>query len=149
MKGQRLFSCTEAMPAAHYKVGESFPLQFAWKLPHGDYLRAVFLAEVLDLVPDADKYIARLTRLEAGRQEDGQGELRPREAYSKEYWSMVAALVGRKITVAYEADDGHALYMRLATLTGEHNYFTRYEDAEVVAQGLKAAAERRRRDEEE
>jgi hypothetical protein len=60
---------------------------------------------------------------------------------------MVADLVGRKITVAYEVDDGRALYMRLATLTGEHNYFTRYEDAEVIAKGLMAAAEQRRKEE--
>ena len=147
--GQRLFSLNSTMPSANYKIGESFPLQFAWRLPQGDYLRAVFLAEVVDLVPEADKYIARLTKLEAGRQEDEQGGLRPTEQFSKVYWLLVADLVGRKITVAYEADDGRALYLRLATLTGEHNYFTRYEDAEVVARGLMAAAERRRREEEE
>ena len=135
------------MPNAPYKIGVNFPLQFAWRLPEGDYLRAVFLAKVLDLVPEADKYIVRLTGLEAGRQEDEHGELRPREKFSTEYWSLVADLVGRKITIAYEADDGRALYMRLATLTGEHNFFTRYEDAEVMAKGLLAAAERRKREE--
>jgi hypothetical protein len=136
------------MPVAHYKIGESFPLQFAWRLPEGDYIRAVFLAEVLDHVPEADKYIARLTKLEAGRQEDEEGELKPTDQFSKEYWALVGDLVGRKITIAYEADDGHALYLRLATLTGEHNFFTRYEDAEVIARGLLAAAERRWREEE-
>ena len=38
---------------------------------------------------------------------------------------------------------GRALYMRLATLTGEHNFFTRYENAEVVAKGIQAAMARR------
>jgi hypothetical protein len=137
------------MPVAHYKIGESFPLQFAWRLPEGDYIRAVFLAEVLDHVPEADKYIVRLKKLEAGRQEDEEGELKPTDQFSKEYWALVGDLVGRKITIAYEADDGHALYLRLATLTGEHNFFTRYEDAEVIARGLLAAAERRWREEEE
>jgi hypothetical protein len=137
------------MPAANYKIGESFPIQFAWRLPQGDYLRAVFLAEVLDLVPEADKYIARLTKLEAGRQENTRGELRSKEQFSRDYWLMVADLIGRKITIAYEADDGRALYLRLETLTGEHNFFTRYENAEVIARGLLAAAERRRREEEE
>jgi hypothetical protein len=132
------------MPAANYQVGETFPLQFAWRLPQGDYLRAVFQAMVLDLVPQADKYVVRLMKLEAGRQEDSQGVLRPKEEFSKEYWSLVANLVGRKITVAYEADGGQAIHMRLATLTGEHNFFTRYENAEVIAQGLKAAAARRK-----
>lgn len=137
------------MPTAHNDIGDRFPLQFAWRLPQGDYLRAVFLADVLDLVPEADKYIVRLVKLEAGRQEDEHGAPRPSDQFSKEYWSLVADLVGRKITIAYEADDGRALHMRLATLTGEHNFFTRYEDAEVMARGILAAAERRRREEEE
>ncbi|MFN2207838.1 MAG: hypothetical protein ACK2UT_18090, partial [Candidatus Promineifilaceae bacterium] len=103
------------MPSAHYTVGEDFPLQFAWRLPEGDYIRAVFRAHILDTVPEADKYIVRLLELQAGRQEDEDGQLRPREQFSREYWSMVGDLVGRKITIAYEADDGRALHMRLAT----------------------------------
>jgi hypothetical protein len=51
------------------------------------------------------------------------------------------------LTIAFEADDGRAIYLRLATLTGEHNFFTRYEDAEVIAQGL-LAAQRRAQNEE-
>jgi hypothetical protein len=137
------------MPSAHYTVGEDFPLQFAWRLPEGDYIRAVFRAHILDTVPEADKYIVRLLELQAGRQEDEDGQLRPREQFSREYWSMVGDLVDRKITIAYEADDGRALHMRLATLTGEHNFFSRYEDAEVIAQGIMAAARRRKQEEEE
>ncbi len=133
---------------AHYEIGENFPLQFAWRLPEGDYIRAVFQAEVLDLVPEADKYVVQLNQLAAGRQENEEGELRSQEAYSSEYWSLVDGLVGRKITIAYEADDSRAVHMRLATLTGEHNFFTRYEDAEVIAQGLLAAARRRAQEEE-
>jgi hypothetical protein len=136
------------MPTAHYEVGDSFPLQFAWRLPEGDYIRAVFQAEVLDLVPEADKYVVRLKKLVAGRQENEDGELKPQETFSSEYWSMVEGLVGRKITIAYEADDGRAIHMRLATLSGEHNFFSRYEDAEVMAQGLMAAARRRAQEEE-
>jgi hypothetical protein len=137
------------MPSANYEVGQTFPLQFAWRLPQNDYVRAVFLAQVLDLVPEADKYIVRLTSLEAGRQEDEKGEPRMPDEYSTDYWTMIGELVGRKITVAYEADDGRALYMRLATLTGEHGFFSRYEDAEVFAKGLAAAAARREREEKE
>jgi hypothetical protein len=136
------------MPTAHYEVGDSFPLQFAWRLPEGDYIRSVFQAEVLDLVPEADKYVVRLKELVAGRQENEDGELKPQETFSSEYWSMVEGLVGRKITIAYEADDGRAIHMRLATLSGEHNFFSRYEDAEVMAQGLMAAARRRAQEEE-
>ncbi len=137
------------MPSAHYQVGDYFPLQFAWHLPEGDYIRAVFRAHVLDMIPEADKYLVRLVKLEAGRQEDKNGALRPQEEFSNEYWSLVGDLVGRRLTIAYEADDSRALHMRLATLTGEHNFFTRYEDAEVIAKGILAAAKRREREEEE
>jgi len=136
------------MPTAHYEVGDSFPLQFAWQLPDGDYIRAVFKAEVLDLVPEADKYVVRLNKLVAGRQENEDGELKPQETFSSEYWSIVEGLVGRKITIAYESDDSRAIHLRLATLTGEHNFFTRFEDAEVMAQGLKAAARKRANEED-
>lgn len=137
------------MPTANYEPGESFSLQFAWRLPDGDYIRAVFEAVVLDLVPQADKYLVRLNRLLAGRQEDSDGNLKQQETFSTEYWSMVDDLVGNKITIAYEADDSRALHMRLATLSGEHNFFTRYEDAEVIAQGLLAASKRRAQQEEQ
>ena len=48
------------MPTANYKIGETFSVQFAWNLPDGDYIRAVFQADVLDMVAEADKYIIRL-----------------------------------------------------------------------------------------
>ncbi len=126
------------MPEAHYQPGQSFALQFAWRLPEGEYLRAIFQADVLDLVPGADKYIIHLSQFLAGREDGATGAVKPLETLSGPYWDMVRGLVGRRITIAYEADDGHPLYLRLATLTGEHNFFTRYEDAEVIARGLEA-----------
>ena len=131
------------MPQAQFQPGESFPLQFAWHLPQGDYLRAVFEADILDLVPKADKYIVQLSKLIAGRQENEHGELRSQQDYSTEYWQLVNELIGKKITIAYEAGDSRAIHMRLATLTGEHNFFTRYEDVEVMAKGILAASKRR------
>lgn len=130
------------MPESHFNPGDSFPVQFAWRLPDGGYIRAIFQAEVLDLVPSADKYLVRLSDLIAGREEDANGEALPAAATSREYWAMVGALAGKRITIAYEVDDGRALYMRLATLTGEHNFFTRYEDAEVAARGLQTRQRR-------
>jgi hypothetical protein len=119
------------MPTANYKIGEIFQVQFAWKLPQGDYLRAVFEAQVLDKIASADKYIVSLNKLVAGRQETAEGETRPREAFSAEYWQLVGQIAGKKLSLAYEADDGRALHLRLATLTGEHNYFNRFSDAEA------------------
>ena len=131
------------MPEAHYQPGQAFPVQFAWRLPDEEYLRAVFEAEVLELVPAADKYVIRLNQLLAGREETADGEPKPPEALSRDYWALVGQLIGRTITLAYEADDGRALYLRLATLTGEHNFFTRYEDAAVMARALEMRRKKR------
>ncbi len=124
------------MSNAHYQPGQTFNLQFAWRLPEGEYLRAVFEAEVIDLVPTADKYIIRLRRLLVGREDDPEGAVKPITALEGEFWDLVRGLTGRTLTIAYEADDGRPLYLRLATLTGEHNFFTRYEDAAVIARAV-------------
>lgn len=116
------------MPAARYDAGDNFPVQFVWKLPDGDYIRAVFQVTVLALIPAADKYMVRLDKLIAGRQETPSGDPRPKEELSTAYWAMVGRLPGRKITIAYEADDGRSLHLRLATLTGEHDFFFRFPD---------------------
>lgn len=132
------------MPEAHYEPGQSFTLQFAWRLPEGEYLRALFRADVLDLVPGADKYVVRLGQFLAGREDDAEGNVKPLESLDGEYWDMVRGLSGRTITIAYETDDGHPIYLRLATLTGEHNFFSRYEDATVIARGVEARMKRLR-----
>lgn len=133
------------MPESNFKIGDSFPVQFAWKLPNDDYLRAVFEAKVLELVPAADKYLVRLDKLVAGRQDDKDGITRPQEAYTKAYWAMVGKLIGNKVSIAYEVDDGRALHMRLATLTGEHNFFTRYEKLDAVTEKVAKLLETRQR----
>ncbi|MCB8944382.1 MAG: hypothetical protein H6658_11595 [Ardenticatenaceae bacterium] len=115
------------MPEAHYQKGEFFPVQFVWRLPDGDFIRAVFKADVLDIVPAADKYVVCLRELMAGRQESATGEMRPVEELTREYWRLVGRLQGRRVTVAFECDTGKSLHMRLETLTGEHNFFFRFD----------------------
>lgn len=113
------------MSNTNYKVGESFKVQFVWRIPTGDFLRAVFEAEVLHLDNVSDKYVVRLREFLAGRQESESGEMRPLEDVSRQHWLRVAQLVDRKISLAFEADDGRPLWLRYETLTGEHNFFTR------------------------
>lgn len=132
------------MPEAHYEPGQSFTLQFAWRTPEGEYLRALFQADVLELVAGADKYIVRLSQFLAGREDDEEGNVKPLETLEGEYWDLARGLQDRIITIAYEADDGDPLYLRLATLTGEHNFFSRYEDAAVIARGIQARMDRLR-----
>ncbi len=101
-------------------------MQFVWKLPDGDYVRAVFRAVILDMVPAADKYLVCLDELLAGRQETEDGQMRPKEKMTIPYWVMVRQIIGSQVTLAYEAEDGRPLHMRLTTLIGEHDFFTRY-----------------------
>lgn len=109
------------------KVGERFPMQFVWQLPErGDYLRAVFEAVVQEIRPAEERYLIQLAELKAWRQESNRGEMRPQEEMATEYWQMVYNLVGKKALVAWEGADGRSLHMRLATLTGEHNFFHRF-----------------------
>lgn len=114
------------MPDAKRTVGEWFPVHFVWKLPDGDYIRAIFRAEILDTIPTADKYLVRLAELLAGRQESKDGEMRAKEEMTLPYWALVRELIGNRVTVAYEVEDGRPLHMRLTTLIGEHDFFTRY-----------------------
>lgn len=109
------------------EIGETFNVQFVWQIPNGDYLRAVFSAEILNRDHHSDKYLLRLTEFLAGRQETAAGEMRPLEEVSREYWALVDQLVDRKVVLAYESADGRPLHLRLKTLTGEHNFFYRFE----------------------
>ncbi|MGH2537630.1 MAG: hypothetical protein ACRDHL_09575 [Candidatus Promineifilaceae bacterium] len=92
-------------------------------------MRAVFSAEVLERLPAADKLIVRLDKWIAGRQESPAGDKRSAEAHAHDYWRLVARLEGRRITLAQEAADGRPLWLRLETLTGEHNFFYRLDPA--------------------
>lgn len=114
------------MEKAQYEVGDSCVLQFVWTLPDGDFIRTLFKAEVLDIIEAAEKYMVRLTELVAGSQENKEGHGRDQDEFNKPYWKLVVNLIGNRVTVAWEAADGRPLHMRLATLTGEHDFFTRY-----------------------
>lgn len=110
-----------------YKIGDSFPVHFVWRLPNNDYLRAIFETTVVDLHHDTARYLLSLDKFAAGRQESPEGEMRPPEEIDKEHWQLVHNLTGRKIDLAYEIDDGKPISLRLSTLTLEHQFFRRYK----------------------
>lgn len=120
----------DVMIEANYKMGEQFDVQFVWRLSDGDYLRAIFKAEVVGFNPPMMRYVVRLAAFVAGRQENHAGEMRPREEMSATYWQLVQELVGRQVDLAYEADDGQPIQLRLPTLTRQHAFFTRYDEGE-------------------
>ena len=113
------------MPDANHTTGDTFPIQFVWQLPDGDFLRAVFTAHVEALDESLDRYLLRLGRLLAGRQETPSGEMRPQAEFSQVYWAHVGQLIGRRVYLAYEVEDGRSIRLRLDTLTGEHRFFYR------------------------
>jgi hypothetical protein len=113
------------MPKARYQIGDTFPVQFVWKLPEGDFLRAVVEAEVLHIDQSTQKYVVKLRKLVAGRQESESGEMRPVDELARDYWRLVGRIPGKKVSLAFEAEDGRPLWLRLTTLTGEHRFFDR------------------------
>ena len=102
-----------------------------WQLPDGDFVRAIFEAEVLALDASLDRYLLLLKRLMAGRQERSDGEARPASELSRPYWEMVAGVVGKRVYLAYEVEDGRPIRLRLTTLTGEHTLFSRLDDLQL------------------
>jgi hypothetical protein len=72
--------------------------------------------------------VLQLNEFLAGRQESSEGILRLAKETSRSYWQLVAELVGRRISLSYEADDERPLWLRLETLTGEHSFFRRLDD---------------------
>ncbi len=122
------------MIEARHQAGDSFSVQFVWRLPDDDYIRALFEARVLALDAGLDRYLLRLERLIAGRQELPDGQPRPIESLEGGYWPRVQGLVGKRIYLAYEVDDGRPMLLRLATLTGEHSFFTRLDEMQTQAE---------------
>ena len=113
---------------AHYDIGERFDVQFVWRLPDDDFLRAIFRVHV-EALDEADaRYIVTLEALLAGRQEAPDGSMRAPDDLAGDAWARVGSFIGRRVRLAYEADDGRPLHMTYATLSGEHDFFQRYDD---------------------
>jgi len=116
------------MPVANRSIEESFRIHFVWKIPNEHFVHGLFEAKVLGIDNEADRYLISLPSLLAKKEEDSSGIALPEEQHTADYWDMVYRLIGRKAHVAFEADDGRPLYLRLPTLTLEHKFFTRYSD---------------------
>ena len=107
-------------------AGEQFQLQFVWRLPNDDYVRALFQARIREIQYHEERYLVELEGLIGGMQEAADGSVRPKNDMDKERWARIVALSGRTVQVAYEAAK-QPLYMKLATLDTPHTFFTRYQ----------------------
>lgn len=106
-------------------IGDSYDIQFVWRLPDNDLIRAVFRATVVEDQQFEGRYLVGLSTFVAGRQEAPDGTVRAREQMAVALWQRIFSFVGRKVQVAYESAENRPLYLRYATLTGEHNFFDR------------------------
>ena len=116
------------MTTTHKDVGELFSVQFIWRIPSGDFLRAIFEVEILAQDSLSEKYVVLLKQFIAARQESEEGDMRSLDEVDRDYWGLVSELAGRRISLAFEVDDGRPLWLRLETLTGEHNFFSRLNE---------------------
>ncbi|MEI2611862.1 MAG: hypothetical protein V9G20_24765 [Candidatus Promineifilaceae bacterium] len=109
----------------NYGLDDTFPIQFAWQMGNGDFLRAVFTARVLEMDWEMLRYRIALEAFTAGRQETPTGDVCESDQYAREDWARVAQLVGRQIKIAFEVDDGRTIRLKRETLTGENRFFFR------------------------
>jgi hypothetical protein len=72
--------------------------------------------------------VVLLRQFVAGRQEGPEGKTRSDDELYRQHWALVNQLTGRRVSIAFEADDGRPLWLRWETLTGEHNFFSRIDD---------------------
>ena len=111
-----------------HEIGKVIRVQFVWRIPEGDLLRAIFSTEIQKADLLSEKFVVQLKKWLAGRQESSEGVERQLEEVSRENWALVARLVGQRISLSFEASDGRPLWLRYETLTGEHNYFRRLNE---------------------
>ena len=116
------------MPEAHYQPGQSFSLQFAWRLPNGDYLR--HLSGHRSRSRARSRQIRHSSGALFGRPEDeADGRVKPLDELKGEYWTLVRELSGR----TSQSPATRRMTAPALSTTGdtdrEHNFFTRYEDA--------------------
>ncbi len=110
-------------------VGDSYQVQFVWKLPNYDFVRAFFQVTVDEIDHFEERYVVTLDALLGGRQEAADGSLRPEAEMTKPLWGQIVGFIGRKVRLPYESAEHQPLHLKYPTLTGEHNFFSRYEEA--------------------
>ncbi len=108
-------------------IGDNYQVQFVWKLPNYDYLRAFFSVTIDEIDIYEERYVVTLDALLGGRQEAADGSIRAVDEMSKPLWANIVGFIGRKVRLPYESADKQPMHLKYPTLTGEHNFFSRFE----------------------
>ncbi len=88
------------------------PIRFAWKLPDGRWLRAVFRTEMLEYDPPNDRWICRLHEC-----------LTDLSLVPVPISQPVTAITGMWARIPQHGIDGNTLALKLDTLRGHPKYF--------------------------
>ena len=97
--------------------GDIFFVDMGWKLPDGHRLQVTFEAQVEAVELEKNRMRCRLLEIQGA-----QGS-QPEILIDPYYFGQVMGLVGKRAMIPLDALEGMVLPLRLATLTGEHDYF--------------------------
>jgi len=99
-------------------LGDVIPVRVAWTLPDGHRLHVTFEAQVEALELDRNRLRIQLLKIEAASGSQPESEVEPR------YLERVMGLIGKRAQVPLDTLHGTVLPLRLATLMGDHPYFS-------------------------
>ena len=100
------------------QLGDVILVKMAWTLPDGHRLSVTFESQVEDLELEKNRLRVQLLKIRAA------GGSQPESEVESYYLERVMGLVGKRAKVPLDTLVGIVLPLRLATLTGEHPYFS-------------------------
>lgn len=101
-----------------FKVGSTFVVSFQWRLQDDILLWASFRVRVQAIVDDTDRLLCRFEEILSLRTSE------PPETVDDVILNRVKEIVGQYAHIPPEAARGKKLYLKLTTLTGQHDYFS-------------------------
>jgi hypothetical protein len=99
-------------------VGDVIPVHMAWTLPDGHRLRVTFEAQVEAVELGRNRLCVQLLKIQTASGSQPESEVEPY------YLERVMGLIGKRAQAPLDALHGIVLPLRLATLMGEHSYFS-------------------------
>jgi hypothetical protein len=100
------------------QLGDVILVNMAWTLPDGHRLRVTFESQVEAVEWDKNRLCIQLLKIQEARGSQPESEVEPY------FLERVMGLIGKRAQVPIDTLRGIVLPLRLATLTGEHPYFS-------------------------
>lgn len=100
------------------QLGDVILVNMAWTLPDGHRLTVTFESQVEAVELDRNRLRVQLRKIQAAGGSQPESEVEPY------FLERVMALIGKRAQVPLDTLQGIVLPLRLATLTGEHPYFS-------------------------